>query len=417
MTPLETIARILRTDKTYLAEINQRLIEVTGKKDVLDKIVEENEALMNQAISTIGVSRQAKAQELYSALILKVKLDDQLIFRTLGKPDSRKTEDCQKVANLAKNAINPPKGLFLKLDKARELLMKEPPRKVMAFLGYGTAAEMIEKEDLFEVYSSLRFIEGNEWLSNVFFKQYEHLLPDDFEERELVVRALSQKWGETSQKFVAKKHHNISHLKEMGVIFVIPTNLGIPGEILRMIVLVAHYLYEVPFYADIIRNIQKQPETFATNLISLLRGDVLDTRHLIEDRSTWLIVQRYLAKDDENDWRLFAAHINPEALHWSKAISALSKMSEMIGEAPKELSFWSGLGWVGNYFEDESGVDVLVSFDLVDTVMSLVQQKDMVKYLYHHQEALWNKIFVSYFGEEEIQKRARESLLQGYFQV
>lgn len=417
MTSLETIARILRADKKYLEGVNNRLIDLTGKKGVLDQLVEENEMLMGRALSTLGISRQVNSKGAYSALITKIGADDQHIFKALGEPDSRSTEECQRVATLVKNAVNPPKGLFLRLDKAREFLMKEPPRQVMGFLGYQTVEELLAKEDLFEVYSSLRFIEGNEWLNTVFFKQYEHLSPSDFEEREVEVRALGHKWTEMSQKFVAKKRHNISHLKELGVVFIIPTTLGIPGEILRMITLIGHYLYEVPFYADMFRRIIAQPETFSSNFTSLLRGDLPENRHLIEDPSTWLVVQRYLAKDDENDWRLSAAHIDPEALHWAKAIAVLPKATAMMGGSAEDISFWTNLGWVGDYFQDESGIDVLVSFDLVDTVMSLVQQKEMVKYLYHHQEALWNKIFISYFGEEEIEKRARESLLQGYFRL
>jgi len=58
-----------------------------------------------------------------------------------------------------------------------------------------------------------------------------------------------------------------------------------------------------------------------------------------------------------------------------------------------------------------------VSFNLVDTVMSLVKEKEMVKYLYHHQEALWNKIFTAYFDFETLERYASENLLKGSFQI
>ena len=172
MTSLEQIARILRADKTYLAEVDAHLLKLTGKKDVLDKIVQENETLMNKAMGSLGVYRESKSHEIYTALISKVSRDDHQIFEALGRPDSRSVADCQKVASLAKQAVNPPKGLFLKFDKAKEFLIKEPPREVMRFLGYGNVEEMLAKEDIYEVYSSLRFIEGSEWLNGTFFKQY-----------------------------------------------------------------------------------------------------------------------------------------------------------------------------------------------------------------------------------------------------
>ena len=323
-TPEGKVARILRADRAELAKTIDRLSKVTGKQGVLEKMVAENERLIKDRLSILGVPRDATAREVYAAIISKVEADDHKIYKGLGNPKCHEGRDCQRIAEIAKKIVAPPKGFFLKLDRAREFLMKEPPRKVMEFLGYDSVEELLAKEDFFEVYSSLRFIEGSEWLNSTFFKQYETLTPDDFEEREVQVRALSEKWGAESQKFVAKKHHNISHLKELGVVFVIPTFLGISGELLRMFALLMHYLYEVPFYSNMFREIAKERITFTNNFISLLRGDVWGRRLSGDTRSMWLVIQRYLAKDHENDWRLFVPHINPEALHWVKAEESLA---------------------------------------------------------------------------------------------
>ncbi len=159
---------------------------------------------------------------------------------------------------------------------------------------------------------------------------------------------------------------------------------------------------------------------FAKNLISLLRGDVVENR-LTEmpaevRRQRFLVVQRYLAKDDENDWRLFEPRVNPEALHWQRAEADVAKINQ-IPNFQNGLDFWKDLGWVGDYFKTETGVEVLVSFNLIDTVMALVKQRELLKYLYHHQEALWNKIFAGYFSLEELEKRSDENILKGWFEV
>jgi len=417
MNSIEKIARILRTDKDFVAEIERRFEVITGKKGVLDKIMEENDKLMKDRMMSLGAAGGSDAKEIYDALISKIESDDRRLFQSLGNPNCQVTKDCQAIVDVAKGAVNPPKGFFLKLDKAKEFLMSEPPRKVMRALGYSSVQEMLAKEDLYEVYSALRFVEGGEWLNTIFFKQYEKLMPDDFEEREIVVKALSDKWGSSAQEFVLKKRHNISHLKELGVVFVIPTMLGISGEILRMFVLILHYLHEIPFYSTIFKEITKTKITFTNNFTSLLRGDVLDRHFADSERSLWLVVQRYLAKDDENDWRLFVPHINPEAIHWAKASENLAKIGDLLDGFSDELLFWENLDWVGDYYKDEIGRDTLVSFNIVDTVMSLVKEKDMVKYLYHHQEALWNKIFAAYFDKEELEKKSRDYLLQGYFEI
>ncbi|KKK95739.1 hypothetical protein LCGC14_2669790, partial [marine sediment metagenome] len=152
-------------------------------------------------------------------------------------------------------------------------------------------------------------------------------------------------------------------------------------------------------------------------VISLLRGDVIDRRMSQGDKTLWLVIQRYLAKDDEHDWRLVVPHINPEAFHWARAEESLAKIGDTLDGFGEDLRFWHNLDWVGDYFKNEAGNDILVSFDLVDTVMSLVKQKELIKYLYHHQEALWNKLFAEYMGREQLEQYFYQYLLQGYFEV
>lgn len=414
----EKIARILRVDKHTIEKTIMHLEEITGKKDVLKNILDENEKLIEDRMLALGVRRDAPAKEVYDALISKIESDDFKIFNALGSPSCKSPTDCHNIGQIARKVVDPPKGLFLKVEKAKELVVAEPPQKIMDFLGYKSAEEMVGKEDIFEIFAALRFLEGSEWLNAVFFKQYEKLTAQDFEERDIQVIALSPKWDAVAQRFVEKKKHNISHLKELGIIFIIPALLGISGEILRMFILIMHYLYEIPYYSSIIKEISQYETEFPRALTSILRGDVSEERFgEVAEKSHWLVVQRYLAKEDLNDWRLFVPHINPEAIHWRKAEESIYKVGDLMDGFSKDLMFWSGLSWVGDYFKDESGVDVLVSFNLVDTVMSLVKQKEMTKYLYHQEEALWNKIFTSFFDRKMIEEYSRKYLLQGYFEV
>ncbi|MGC9046698.1 MAG: hypothetical protein ACP5IC_01085 [Minisyncoccia bacterium] len=410
MQSLDKIAKILRADKDFILKIDKRLSAVTGKVGILDKIIEENQQIIQNHLKELDLENVAAAKDVYDALISKIESDDYKIFNFLGSPSTAKREDCIKVVSYLTKITDGKTGFFLKKEKAIEFLKQIPPQKILNYLHYNSVDEMLAKEDLLEIYAALRFIEGSDWLNNVFFKQYEKLTPDDFESRELTVKVLSEKWNNAAQTFIQKKWHNISHLKELGVVFIIPATIGISGELLRMVSLILHYINEIDFYSSIFKNIAESKTLFSFNVISLLRGDVYEEMFPDGQRSFWLVVQRYLAKDDENDWRLFYPHINPEALHWLKA-------TENLVSLDNELSFWKDLDWVGDYFKDEIGDDILVSFNLIDTVMSLVKEKELIKYLYHHQEALWNKIFMEYFSREELENFSKEYLLQGYFEI
>lgn len=132
----------------------------------------------------------------------------------------------------------------------------------------------------------------------------------------------------------------------------------------------------------------------------------------------WLVIQRYLAKDDENDSRLFMPHINPEAEHWFRAEEDLGRLSRMLGrnEGRLSLGYWTGLDFVGDFFKNNSGNEQLVSFDLIDLIMSVVKRVE-IKYLYHQQEALWNKIFSEYLGRETMNRMIEENIIKGFIEL
>ncbi len=391
MNSYQKIARILRIDKGVIRLIDEKLSALTGKKSVIDKIVEENETIIRNRLDFLGLSGYLSAEKVNAALMNKIETDERRLSEKLG----------EKILERAKKIAGEPRGFFLKEEKAIELLKSEPPRKIIKYLGYKNIDELFQKENMFEVFSALRFLEDKNWLNNVFFKQYEKLKPGDFEERPLITISLGSQWVSAAQAFVGKKYHNISHLKELGVIFIIPVSLDFSGELTRTTALIFHYFNEVPFYSDIFKILSKNEESFAKNIISLLRGDVLGEKppNPSNGKTQWLIVQRYLAKENENDWRLFEPHINPEALHWARAERLLAKSG---------LVFWDNLGWVGDYFPTETGTETPVSFNIIDVTM---------KRNYHHQEALWNKIFSEYFGEEKMEDLIKKNIIKGWFEI
>ena len=74
------------------------------------------------------------------------------------------------------------------------------------------------------------------------------------------------------------------------------------------------------------------------------------------------------------------------------------------------------MDFVGDFFQNFSGQEQLVSFDLIDMIMSVVK-KGQVKYLYHQQEALWNKIFSEYMGRERMNRLIEENLISGFIKL
>ena len=418
--PYKKLAAILRTTPEVLYELDVKMSKVTGQEGVMEAIANQNDILVSKTLAELSLTRNSTAEEVYEALIGHLVKLDQKLYELLEKPDlSTMSMVCGKLCETAFKLFSPPKGMFIKKDKVAELLEKYRPDNLLNHFGYTSVAELLEKEGFASVVSALRFTQSKDWMHEFFDVAYSELKPEDFEERDVELKVLEAKWLAVADKFLEKKYHNISHLKEYGVIFVIPLPIDTVGETMRMFTLIMHYLHEVPFYSDLFRKFMKDPD-FIDKFKSLLRGDVSDKRVEIQgDRPVWRVVQTYLAKDDEQDFRLLEPHVNPEAEHWLKVSEDLGRLSRMLpGENGGGLSlgYWTGLDYVGDFFKDQNGQEQLVSFDLTDLIMSLVK-KGQIKYLYHQQEALWNKMFSEYQGRERMNELVEENIISGFIEL
>jgi hypothetical protein len=415
MTSTQKIAALLRSPEEVLVDLFAKMEKLTGQTDVAQKIYEENEAAVRQKLQDLGISYdKADAPRVEAELLKKTAEADKAFFEFLGRPDFSQQVSCGKMIDVIGQVANLPPGYFLKEEKLKNFLILNPPKNILAALGYKTATELLEKEELFEIFAALRFVESERWLNEVFFRPYNDLTAEHFEERAILVRVLSEKWSAIAEKFVGKKLHNISHLKEVGLVFVIPVKKeNFTGQSLETFSLILHYLYEIDFYCRLFKKYSVLPD-FGSNLVKLLSGEV-GTAVLSKDGMRWRIIQRYLAKVDPQDPRLFEPHINPETVHWLKAEKEMDALAQKNPQT--KLDFWRGVDdFVGEIFPAGKKGEEIVSFDLLDNIISLTHG-GLGKYLYHQQEALWNKIFAEFMGEEKLEEMLAENIEKGFIEL
>src|SRR3990172_5955653 len=352
---MEELAKLLGTTKEKLESLSDEMGEFKGKKEVPDQLLAKIKDEWTQSLTELGLNGSSSRKEVLAALAKRVELLEEEAKKVLGEPQMQDHAYIQKLFARAVGIAKPKKGFFLKEEKAKELFRKNPPQNILAQLKYSSADELLAKEDLFEVFSALRFLEDRKWQNEVFFAPFKKLTPEDFEERPIVMRVLDpKKWGSEARSFTKKKFHNTTHLKELGVVIMIPVDYT-EGALTRMFSMMFHYLNEVSFYAKYFRMIAEDPA----------------------------------------DPRLLVPHISSEALHWARASSNLAALAD---DTPG-LSFWKGKAYLCG-FTPES--DELVSFNFEDNVFSLAAGPDTPQYIYHVREALWNRFFEEWFDKEDV---------------
>ncbi|PIR88886.1 MAG: hypothetical protein COU07_04060 [Candidatus Harrisonbacteria bacterium CG10_big_fil_rev_8_21_14_0_10_40_38] len=399
----EVIGSILGVDPENLHLLDKEMESRTGKSGILNTVTEELEANVEKALRLLNLSEKNSGNEVRSALHGKVKETEQILKKHIALEEGN--TDFDKAANLARKMAHVGKGFFLKREKARDILVESNPENLLKYRNCKTGQELVEKEDVLEAMSALRFTESDEWMHETFEKYYSKFTKDDLEERDIDLKVLSPGWEEIAQKFVEKKHHNVSHLKEFGVIFLNPIAQDVEGKLTRDFALLLHYLHEINFYASLFKDHSNESD-FNERFKSFLRGDVPESTDL--KNGEWFIIQRYLWKINPNDLRLKMPHINPESVHWQKGERDFTNYFKEKGE---DVSIWENRDWVGWRFNGE-----LVSFDLEDNAMSLVsthENKDD-HLTYHEHEMLWTKLFQSYAGsEDETHKLLIKNFLKG----
>jgi len=412
---IEHFAKQLNTDQETLYKAVEALEKSSGKQNVLEKFYEENKDKIEKAVTNFGLSTPT-AEELHEAIKKNIVELDTRLFDLLEQPVCTNNEGCQNLISAVLALHTERTGFFIKRKVAEELLAENPPENIMKALDYRMVSEMLEKEDLFEIYAALRFMEPKEWLNGQYIAAYKKLRPEDFEIRPIEIRVLERKkWAEVAEKFVTKKLHSMSHLKEMGIIFVVPVEEHKQAMTLYLFAMTLHYLDEVNLYSKYFQYHTKHPD-FADKLVSAIRGEVPEIEAVGDDPYKWLIIQRYLRKENKNDPRLAVQHINPESLYHRSSSRTLIKLSHV---APSfNIGAWEHTNYVAADFPSKDGGTGLVDLNFMDSVMSVLNDLDYKDYYaYHFHESLWNKIFIEYFSVETLEDLVIRYLDQGVFDL
>lgn len=396
------ISELLGATEPMFSIAVQQLEHASGKPGVDVRLTAEIIGQIQQKTKELGLDpKDTTGKELHAALIHKVKTSEKSLTRAIGGNDP---EDVAQMMPLMKKAAEeakiPRKCWVLKKSVAKDFLKKTPPPNIMKRLGYRSIDSLLKNENIFEIYGALRFAEGPEWL-NTFDTQYDTLKPSDFEERDIEIVVMpADRWGDISEEFVHKKRHNITHLKELGVILMLPIKAErMPGLVITVMPLLFHYTNEIRLYSAFFKMQQVKPN-FAEIFINTLIADPPSAAVMAGQNIHWRVIQRYFGKlENEYHPEIFEPHVQPEDLHWRRA-------ETILFDIDPSLDWWRDLDYVGINHQDRP-----VTFNLMDVAMSYSNNTPYARRaIFHFREALWNELFMRYMGEKALEQQVLKQL-------
>ena len=246
------ISELLGATEPMFSIAVQQLEKASGKPGVDVRLTAEIIGQVYQKTAELHLDpKDTTGKELYAALLHRFKKDDEHFAKLLGSSNPTDAQDLMpRMKKAAEEADISRKCWVLKKSVAKEFLRKTPPPNIMKRLGYRSVDSMLKNENIFEVYGALRFAESPDWL-NRFDAQYTDIKPSDFEERDIeIVTMPAERWADIAEPFVHKKRHNITHLKELGIILMLPVqSKEMPGITMTVMPLLFHYINEIQLYS------------------------------------------------------------------------------------------------------------------------------------------------------------------------
>jgi hypothetical protein len=215
-------------------------VDVRLTAEIIGKAHMKTKALGLDPVDTTG-------KELQAALINLIERHDHFLAKRLGGNDPTDVEDMLARIKLVVDRLGISKQAWvLKHSVAKRLLKNNPPKNLMKALGYRSIDSMLKREPISELFGAVRFMESAKWL-NGFLGTYWQLRPSDFESRDIeVVHMDPKKWGKHAEPFVMRAKHNITHLKEMGAVIMLPMPIKhFEGVTITVMPLVLHYINEI----------------------------------------------------------------------------------------------------------------------------------------------------------------------------
>lgn len=396
------ISDLLQAKEPLFSVAIRQLEDISGKPGNDVRLSSEIIGKVQQKIVDLNLDpKDTTGAELYHSLILKMVKDSEILAKTIGvNSDSNCEESLRVIKNIVEQQDIKKQCWVIKKSVAKELLKTLPPKNIMKIFNCRSIDNLLKNENIFEVFGALRFVESSEWLKR-FIKNYKNLKPSDFEERDIEILIMPpERWADTSKEFVSKKMHNVTHLKELGAIIILPSDEQDKNKLtITVLSLLLHYINEIRLYSSYFK-LQQVKSNFASIFIDTLIADPKKTAVIANQHIHWRTVQRYYGKlKAEKHPEIFEPHLQPEDLHWRKAEHTLFEIDPQLG-------WWRDLDFVGVIDKKEP-----VSLNLIDCVINWANNNDYNNRIYYHfRESLWNEVFIRYMGERTIENQILKQL-------
>lgn len=337
-------------------------------------------------------------EELYHALLERVKADDKRLNRTLRTlAATHVSAEADVVDGMihALKALPDSKNCFaLKGSVLKTLLKQVPPKKAMKQLGYRSLDSFLKHESSVSILSAAYLCEDEHYQKRL-LTQYKQLKAGDLESRDIqITQLMSERWRKLAAHMVSEKKHNILCFKEIGALVFLPLPDTAPeGSTVASLSLALHELNEIRASSTFLKLCQVRPDFGKVVQEIAQREPYLDSG-LLDQSVPWRLIQHYYSRlTHRNRSEVVEPHLQMEDIAWHPIEESLRRIEPSLG-------FWQHSAHLGLLHDLKP-----VSMNIVDAALGACNSVSFEQRLSHYfQHSLWHELMLRYLRPEVVEQ-------------
>lgn len=342
-------------------------------------------------------------EELYAALMQRIKEDSTIFESLLGLPTNRAVpfNVATYVSQLVLSVQSPATVMALKSAVAKRLLRQHTPKKALRQLGYRSIDSVLKQESAALIFAAAAAVEGTQWRKNM-HQAYRKLRPSDFEQRAIQVLAPdTMRWHKLASASVDQQL--VYNFKELGTVVLLPFDSrrlaetqGAPLVVTLLALQAANDIRSASTFLKL--NVVRSD--FGQVVAETAESEPMTTARLADAQLSWKLIHRhYAAQPDAYAHDLFEPHVQPEDLHWQAAEDSLADLHPRFG-------FWQTAANAGLVHQGEA-----VSLNLFDSVLNFCNKLPFEQRIVHYvRDHLWHELLLRYMRSSAIEQSVQQQL-------
>lgn len=384
------ISDILEAPEPHFSQTIQKWEDLSNRAGHDLRLLSEISQKRIQTVKALGLdAHDTTPREFYHALQYKAQETNDVLARHLKITDEDTPyQVAEKIVAYVESLTLPRDAWVIKNSVTKQLLKKQPPKKLLKVLGLRSIDSVLKRTSAHELLALATQIESADWLKKL-HAQLKKITPTSFQASKSCIYLIDETRTDKLHNGGYKKANIVVPSFQTGTVLVVAPPKRFKLDVLAITAGVLQALYEQRLYSAYFRHISVRPD-FSDRLQEVSQKGLPGKKH--ELRIGWKVLQRHFNRNPSNFHKLEQPQLQHEDMVMAHPFDVLIK------ELPV-AAFWKDNRHV--FMEDNGRA---VSGNLIDVIVNASNQLPYDRRVNSHLQAtLWEELGLRYMQSEPIE--------------